>query len=191
MSVLVPTAVYCIGITFVPESPVFLIQNGQESKAKRNLTLLWRCEESVREEFSSLRKKLNPALQSQTGGVSPLLTWPNIKAIAKCSTIMLFLSLSGCDTIYSYSIVITDMTQIGMGGNLFSVILEAMFILGFLVAPYFLRKCRRKIHYHCTASVAAICIFLMAIGVSRKELKDFTAEWIFSVSNYVLRAVNV
>lgn len=185
--ILIPTAIFCIGIVMLPETANFLIQNRQEQLARMNLLKLWKDKDLVNAEIDTLKHKYN--LDSNKTE-HRFLTKSNLKAITQSSTIMLFTSLSGCDTLYNYSIIIAMMAEIKISGNLVSVILQLLFTLGFSLAPYLLEKFKRKFHYIVTAFIGAIGMFLLSFGLSKGTYEDYLGDGfsllIFSVSNNYL-----
>ena len=162
LAVIVPTGFYCASIGFLPESSTFLLERGCENLAEANLTRLWGNNLEAQREIESLKKQLEKETKFEFNA-------KNAKAILKMCIIMAFVSLSGCDTIYNYSLIIADISGIKFNGNLLSILLQIGFILGFLTSPPLIKSFKRKTLMNISGLILSICLILLAVGISEKS----------------------
>ncbi|XP_067292269.1 solute carrier family 2 member 13b isoform X2 [Pseudorasbora parva] len=110
----VPAALQFVGFLFLPESPRWLLQNGDTQKARLVLCQI-RGGVNVDEEYESIRSSIEEERNSSTGG--PVL-WriltsaPTRRALIVGCGLQMFQQLSGINTVMYYSATIIQMSGV-------------------------------------------------------------------------------
>ena len=110
---------------------------------------------------------LNTSTSSRKTSLTTILSWKNCEGLGKIVVLMLILSLSGCDTIYNYSILIFDMSNFPMDSNLLAILLQFNFSFGYLFAALLVKRLKRKPHFLGSALGLAFTLATLSLGVSK------------------------
>ncbi|KAF7649328.1 hypothetical protein LDENG_00143430 [Lucifuga dentata] len=112
----VPAAVQFVGFCFLPESPRWLLQNGQSQEARRVLIRI-RGDQSVDDEYDAIRSSIEEE-EKEAGGVEGLVILrilshgPTRRALIVGCSLQMFQQLSGINTVMYYSATILQMAGV-------------------------------------------------------------------------------
>ncbi|XP_028903071.1 proton myo-inositol cotransporter [Ornithorhynchus anatinus] len=111
----IPAVIQFLGFLFLPESPRWLIQQGQTQKARRILSQM-RGNQTIDEEFDSILNNIEEE-EKEVGSAGPvicrMLTYPPTRRalIVGCG-LQMFQQLAGINTIMYYSATILQMSGV-------------------------------------------------------------------------------
>lgn len=163
---LVPSIFYCTAVTFLPESPVYLMSKNREDEAKRSLQMLRDDESQIQKELSELKKhqleRQTKIVQSPSEKTNILSSPATRKAFVIILIQFVFYQMSGVNAVAFYTTSIFIESGIELDPYLATIGVSAGQLLIAFCVIILVDRFGRK--FLLVTSEAIMCMGMLGIG---------------------------
>ncbi|KAJ0170724.1 hypothetical protein K1T71_013496 [Dendrolimus kikuchii] len=154
------SALYIVGVVFVPETPVFQILKGQEDQAKETLLSLGR-EDDIQNIIAAKQSIPKPTTKSEWFDLFTVRS--NRKTIFITLTLGILQQMSGVIAVTFFATTIFELAGSSIEPNIATIIIGVTQICASCITPFFVERSGRKTLL--MVSTASCCLSLAVLGM--------------------------
>lgn len=186
--------VFGAAFVFMPESPVYLLKKGNESKARNNLQWLRGKEYNIDDEIKEMHEAMEDDKRNPVSIKDSLKKTATRKALMISFGLMFFQQMSGINAVIFYTSNIFMSAGSTIPEKVASIIVGAMQFIATLVSTLVVDRMGRRILLLLSAAVMSICAMLLGVffylkdrsGMSEDEILNIGFLPILSLSIFVI-----
>lgn len=144
ISAAMPLIFFCIFV-FMPETPVYYMQKGNEPAARASLKWLRGSHYNIEHELKAIKNSSTTSVSTSISFTTAICSRIAVKSVTIAFGLLLFQEVSGVDAILFYSSTIFDKSGNDMDPQLSSFIMAAIQVIAVLIGTMTIDKLGRRI----------------------------------------------
>ncbi|CAB3258531.1 unnamed protein product [Arctia plantaginis] len=138
-------AVFCVGMIFMPESPMYhLTKNDKEAATKCLAKIRGRSPKAVQSELDKMNAEVTTAM-ARTATIKTLFQGNNLKAIFICCMLLFFQQFCGIDAVLFYLITIFDASGMRLESSIATIIIGIVLTVASGITSFVVDKYGRRL----------------------------------------------
>lgn len=162
------TAVYLVGLLFIPESHVYLVRKGKITSAEKSLRRLRGPNYNTQQEIGELRKALEESSR-QKFNFGTLFKRANLKAMIIAFGVMIIQQASGINAVIFFAGTIFTQAGSSLSSNVSSISLGVVQVIFTFLSGFLMDRAGRKILLLISIVVMGVCLGVLGSVFYLKE----------------------